>query len=45
MAAISLAESAMLRVRSEAARTPAALKDTSALKYMIERPTIVEKDR
>jgi hypothetical protein len=36
---MALAESAMLRERSEVARTPAALKDISELKYVIERPT------
>ena len=45
MGAISLAEGAMLRVRSEATRTLAALKNISEVKYMIERPTVVEKDR
>jgi hypothetical protein len=38
MAAISLAESAVLRVRFEAVRTLGALKEISELKYLIERP-------
>jgi hypothetical protein len=41
MVAMTLAESAMLRVRLEAARTIGALKDISELKYMLERSTMV----
>jgi hypothetical protein len=40
IAAMSLAESVVLRARSEAVTTLGALKDISELKYIIERETL-----